>query len=159
MYLEDDMIVSYRNFKKFTEKFQDLWPDYIPNFVRIETYDTLEEFTPDIMINITNDMVIEVKGKKYVKMPYHYNYHAFWILSKDAIKKSILEKGPEVFLNKPTAPEFREHCASFAIWTLNIPSLLSINKNNKLDRSCISYHLANNYQKSSKNISDIWKIH
>jgi hypothetical protein len=157
MYLEDDMLLPYENFESFTEKFEELWPSYTPSFIRVENHDSYET-SPDIMIPISNSMVVEVKGKKYVNMPYHYNYHAFWILPKYALKKCIENITKEAFLKIPIQPEVREYAASFVIWQLKIPSLLSITEDGKLDTKCMSYHLPNNYQIMAKRLDHIWKI-
>lgn len=158
-YMEDDMLLTKDNFFAYKEKFSELWPNYVPGFVRIETYDNEgDRYTPDIMIPITNNMEVSVKGKRYVLMPFHYNYHAFWILSNSALKDSIKDIGENEFLKIPSRAEVREELASFPIWTLNKPCLLSVNDSGELDETCISYHLSNNYSHSSKKIKDIWRI-
>lgn len=158
LYIEDDMVLPYNNFFQFTKKFKDLWPKYIPGFIRVEQYNgpDSDKFSPDIMIEINNGMVVEVDNKKYVNMPYHYNYHAFWILPKEAIKDAIIEIGEQAFLE---VTENRERSASFVIWVLNVPCLLSIDENGKLDSSCLSYHTPNNYPHSARRLDDIWKIY
>jgi hypothetical protein len=160
MYMEDDMVLPYFNFYKFTEKFECLWPNYTPGFIRVERYEDTgnEEFCNDIMIDITNDMVIDIDGKNYVDMPYHYNYHAFWILPKKALEDCIEKIGESNFLNVPDQNMPREYSSSFVIWVLKVKCLLSIDENSQLDRSCISYHVANNYRHSAKKLSDIWKV-
>lgn len=159
MYCEDDMVVPKKNFVSYTEKLKDLWPNYVPGFVRIEIHGEGEqEYTPDIVINITNDMVTKIKDKNYAIIPYHYNYHAFWILSKEELIYSIQKMGESNFLAVPKESEVREYCASLVNWQLNVPCAFSIDENGKLDRSCVSYHVSNNYGHSAKKIEDIWKI-
>lgn len=160
-YTEDDMMLPYENFNSFVKQFDSVWPDYIPGFVRVENHlhnEFLEKCTPDIMDPITSDMIVNINNKSYIRMLYHYNYHAFWILPKTALRESILKIGEDKFLSIPEFAEVREHLASFAIWTLNIPSVLAINENKQLDSRCISYHLPNNYGTSAKLLNSIFNL-
>lgn len=157
MYVEDDMVIPYENFLRYKEKFKELWPTYVPGFVRVEQYTGPEsdKFSPDIMIEINNNMVVEVNGKRYVNMPYHYNYHAFWILPKSALIECVEKIGIDSFLE---VTENRERSASFVIWVMNVPCLLSIDDSGKLDKSCLSYHTPNNYPHSARRLEDIWRV-
>lgn len=146
MYVEDDMLVPYLSFLFYQKRFNLLWPDLIPSFVRIEKYQG-EEFVTDIteQIVIKESNIIHKDGAMFYPVPYPKDYHAFWIMPREALQQTM-------------RPDFvrlsdsREIAASYPNWELKKKSVIEIySEDGKwfVHPSCFSYHITNNYAQDS----------
>lgn len=139
MYLEDDMLVPWDNFLSYTEKFEMLWPMFVPSFFRIEERGG-EQYVSDV-IQKHPPQYIQLGDKFYFEFPFPQNYHAFWIASKQALKETITNKFTKLH-------DSRERAASYFNWELNKPALVEIeliHSKWQIKEDCFAYHLPNNY--------------
>jgi hypothetical protein len=141
MYTEDDMDVPFKNFLDYLSKFWDLWPYYVPSFVRIEKNDNGELYNTDNeKVNlITKEKIIKIQGKSFVAL--ESSYHAFWILPKE-----ILEQYLYIF-NRVSSSQ--EMAASFDWYDLDKTGLVELTNDYKVSNVCYSYHLPNTYVNNS----------
>jgi hypothetical protein len=145
MYVEDDMYVPYESFSEFVENFDDLWPKYIPGFIRVETYNG-EDYVVDIYTHKSKSSIIEINNKKYIGLNYPEHYHAFWILPQKQLKEIISEKF--YMLSK-----CREHAASCVLWGDFSPRPIALIRveDGTVSTKSFSYHLSNNYSSNPDN--------
>lgn len=144
MYLEDDMGLPFENFLEFTENFYSLWPNYVPSFVRIETFNQID-YVVDVIQTKNLNNLIKIKEKYYVDLSngrqnITHAYHAFWIMPKKELKETMNTIKNGFF----RVSIDREWAASFTNWELEKIPLVRI-ENNKISKLCYSYHLSNNY--------------
>ncbi len=142
MYIEDDMLVSWENFKAYLEKFYLLYPNYIPSFIRIEEKDRTQ-FISDVpeYHKINEEEIVHVKDRMFTSFKFPHNYHAFWIMPQKELKESMKD-------NFIQLSEGREFAASYTAWELGKKPLVEIYKEDGkyfIDQKCYSYHLPNNY--------------
>lgn len=135
MYIEDDMYLSFENFKNYLENFKILWPEYVPSFVRIEKKDGLD-FISDIPEKQPLNE-ITIGGKKFNEFKFPYNYHAFWIMPKKELKESMKD-------NFVRLSDGREFAAMYTGWDLGKKALVEL-ENGTISKKSYSYHLPNNY--------------
>ena len=109
-YFEDDMMLPAAGFEYWRTNFDAMHADgFYPSFVRVENYDGVEgDFTPDIVYPLNAEMEVKYDSRRFVALPYHINYHAFWIMTSKAIAAlfclgSLLQASPQVNLAQ-TAP-------------------------------------------------------
>ena len=136
MYMEDDMDVPFENFEMYMENFKLLWPNYIPSFVRVEKFND-KEFNSD---NLSRQIphIFKIKDKKFTTIG--NAYHAFWIMSKNELKETMIDNFVRYEISRETA-------ASYPTWELNKIPLLMM-ENNQISSLCYSYHLSNKYAAS-----------
>lgn len=134
MYLEDDMWISPENFMHYTENFNLLWDKYVPSFVRIETFNE-EKYITDVTSYESSKSIFSYKGKQWIELS--NPYHAFWIMSREALISSM----PSNFKRLET---WRELAASFPMWELKKKPIVEI-KDGQINPLCYSFHLPNNY--------------
>lgn len=152
MYIEDDIFLSFENYKNYLENFYNLWPNYIPSFVRVEVKDE-ELYNTDafVVTKILQKDIIHFNDKRFVFLD--NPYHAFWIMPKKELKESINSN----FTNVIRDMWLRESAASYGLKSGTCPyacwpsndiqkiGLVEITDKNKISPMCYSYHLPNNY--------------
>lgn len=153
-YTEDDILLPYENFLSYFDKFDYLWEKgFIPSFVRIEKDNTGQTYNTDAFFptKVPEDEILLLDNKRYITLD--NPYHGFWLMPQKQLKTNI----HKFSLHTKEKKWIREIAASFGIkpgtcpyacWKSNDlqkKSLIEINKENKVDSSCWSYHLPNNY--------------
>lgn len=143
IYVEDDELIPWDNFKNYLDRFEELWSEYVPSFVRIEYNAAGEAMVSDTphQIRLNEHNTYEIKGRHYAALPFPVNYHGFWIMPQKALKESMKEDFVKL-------SEGREFAASYTAWELGKRALLEIHKVEDkwlIKESCFSYHLPNNY--------------
>ncbi len=140
MYLEDDMLVSWENFLEYTKKFNFLWPNYVPSFIRIEEKEG-KQYISDVTEHYKINEIIKIEGREFIALPFPQHYHAFWIAPTWVLKQTIDKKFTKLHDN-------RESAASYLMWELQKKGLLEIMKKNEkyqIKEDCYSWHLPSNY--------------
>jgi len=140
MYVEDDILVPYNNFRNYIENFTILWPIYVPSFIRIEEADGVQ-YVSDVVKQQTLQ-IIEVNGNQFAHLNFPNDYHGFWIMPRKELKESMTADFTKLSDN-------REGNAMFAGWGLGKTTLVEL-KNNLISPACYSYHLPNNYALSKE---------
>lgn len=134
MYVEDDMLVSYKSFCEYIENFNIVWElGYVPSFIRVETLED-KEFVTDVICEQSIEPIF-IKNKTFITL--EYPYHAFWILPNKELKETLTPN----FVREEIC---RENAASYPMWELNKIPIVRI-ENDQINELCYSYHLANNY--------------
>lgn len=146
MYLEDDTLLPWANFLAYTEKFELMWPMFVPSFVRIEEKGE-EQFISDVIeMHPVGYNYVQLDPERYFfSFPFPQNYHAFWIMPQQALPETINE-------NFTKLHDSRERAASYPIWELNKRGLVEIEQIEgkwQIKEDCFAYHLPNNYINSS----------
>lgn len=140
MYQEDDMEIPFENFVTYTENFELLWPDYVPSFVRLETFGATR-FVTDALTQYSISEIVELRGKRFIDLSRCHtdtgSYHAFWIMPRRELKDSMRRNFSEV-------GSHRESAASYPQWGLGKIPLVMV-EGTGIDPRCFSYHLPNNY--------------
>lgn len=138
MYIEDDMLLPYENFKNYLENFETLWPMYVPSFIRVEEFEGAQ-YVSDVTSLHKLDLreVYYKNGKGFYAFPFLQNYHAFWIMPQKQLKETMKPDFVKV-------TEGREFAAMYTGWELGKPALVEI-ENGQVSPKCYSYHLPNNY--------------
>lgn len=134
MYQEDDILIPRQNFYTYIENFNLLWNRYIPSFVRVEEHKG-KKFVVDITCRQSSKNIITYKEKNFIKLD--NPYHAFWIMSREAILSELKK-------NFDRKEEWRELAASYPMWELKKEPLVMV-ENGQISPLCYSYHLSNNY--------------
>jgi len=139
LYIEDDMLISEKNFLEYLNNFQILYPiGCVPSFIRIEKFND-ELRVVDLEKEEVNRPILEVKNKRFVNLT--NPYHAFWILPKKELIESIDYK----FTNNHCIGNCnREHMASYVMWGLNKTPYVLL-EGNRFSELSYSFHLSNNY--------------
>lgn len=141
LYIEDDMLIPFEAYKSYTEKFVQLWPNYVPSFIRVEKDENGVEYVTDIIHRQKVKYIVDLKGRKYTSFQFPMNYCACWCMSRDSLSQSM-------------RPDFvrlsdsRETAASYPTWELGKKALVEIEKvdgNWQVTDNCKIYHIANNY--------------
>jgi hypothetical protein len=153
MYIEDDMFVSYENFKDYIEKYHIFkeWNktsqvQYIPGFVRIETMNNELYNTDNANIQtIKMSDIIRINDRNFITIT--NPYHAFWILSREELKCAI-NNDPNRFIAVPDDRYIREKMASFPRQELKYVPIVELDDNYKIKETCYAQHLGNNYVNS-----------
>lgn len=137
MYTEDDIFLPYENFVKYLENFNNLFPMYIPSFIRLEDLEC-EYFVVDIQKaqKIMSSEIIFSNGERFISLD--RPYHGFWIMPGKELKETMIS----AFVRKSISREF---LASYPIGALNKKPLVMLNDDNKISSLCYSYHLPNTY--------------
>jgi hypothetical protein len=162
-YTEDDIYLSFKNYKNYILEFSRLWPNYIPSFVRIESYEKdLYHTDSYVKTFIDKNDIVKIQDQIYVSI--HNSYHGFWIMPQEALLKCLNEK----FCQPIHSEKTREIAASFGLQVINLKrnkSKLFVHINNLLNSNDIkkegllklekykyeisdtsySFHLPNNY--------------
>lgn len=154
MYIEDDILLPFQNYKNYLEKFEILWPHGIPSFVRIEFNKNNE------MYNVDSFKKTKLTKKNYIKINKHLfvcldnPYHGFWIMPRKYLEITINQN-----FNKITKEKhwIREIAASYglkpgskpyAFWkSLDFQAMgfVEIDEKYQISPLCYSYHLPNKY--------------
>jgi len=135
IYVEDDMQIPYENFKNYIDDFSNLWSKgYIPSFVRVEMFNNIE-YVVDVTEKQCFSNIIKIEDKEYIQLS--QPYHAFWILPKEELQKTMKQD----FL---TVGATREEAAWYPAKRLNKKQLVLID-DKQVSHLCYSYHLSNNY--------------
>lgn len=133
MYIEDDIIVPYKNYVNYLENFKLVYPAYVPSFIRIELKGE-DYYVTDVTEPQTLDK-ININEKDFVSL--NQPYHAFWIMPQKELKESISRA-----FYKPT--DCRECAASYIMGELKKAPLVEL-EGDEINELCYSYHIANNY--------------
>jgi len=152
IYIEDDILLPFENYKNYLENFYSLWPNYIPSFIRIETKnEDLYNTDAFVKTKFSSKEIISLNNKRFICLD--NPYHAFWIMPKKELKESINQNFTKII----ESMWMREAAASFglkpgtcpyACWPSNDiqkKGLVEITLRNKVSPMCYSYHLPNNY--------------
>jgi len=143
MYLEDDMLLPWENFLSYTKKFDLLWPNYVPSFLRIEEKDKIQ-YISDVTDRQHANFVF-IDGRCFFALPFPQHYHAFWIAPQYVLKQTINEDFTKLH-------DSRERAASYLMWDLHKKGLLEVENRDgrfQIKKDCYSWHLPNNYIDSS----------
>lgn len=144
MYAEDDMIVKEESFNEYIKNFNLVWPRYVPSFIRVEELDGVKYNVDSTEVEVaTKNNIIRVDGKTFLSLK--YPYHAFWIISKDPLRKSLNRAftRPKFLDNKYTM--CRELAASYPMWQLFKKPIVMLDSRHQIDERCFSFHISNNY--------------
>jgi hypothetical protein len=144
MYAEDDIIVKEESFSQYIENFNLVWPRYVPSFIRVEELDGVKYNVDSIEVEVaTKNNIIRVDGKTFLSLK--YPYHAFWIMPKNPLKKSLNKAFtiPKYHDNKYTF--CREFAASYPMWQLFKKPIVMLDSRYQIDERCFSFHISNNY--------------
>lgn len=133
LYLENDLLLSFENFKHYQENFEMLWPNFVPSFLRTETIDG-EEFALDVTRRQPRVPIV-VQDRVFCTLS--EPYHALWCLPQSTLKETM--RGD--FTRMSTS---REIAASYPMWELNKTPLVELD-GTQISRSCFVPHLSNSY--------------
>lgn len=144
MYIEDDMLLPYKNYKNYLENFELLWPNYIPSFIRVEEAKG-KQFITDATEPQKITKIVGHDGSEKIFTKLTNPYHAFWIMPQKELKETMIK-------NFDRLSDSRETAASYPMWELNKTPLVEIELKDKyyVKESCYSYHLPNNYAMSEE---------
>lgn len=136
MYIEDDIIIPFENFKVYLNNFENLFPSYIPSFIRLE-HKKEDLFIVDVQkrVNLSEKEIISINNKNFITL--ERPYHAFWIMPSKELKESITND----FVRYN---ECREMAASYPMSELKKRPLIMLD-GDKISSLCYSFHLPNNY--------------
>jgi hypothetical protein len=157
-YFEDDMMLPAAGFEYWRTNFDAMHADgFYPSFVRVENYDGVEgDFTPDIVYPLNAEMEVKYDSRRFVALPYHINYHAFWIMTSKAIAALKEETSYALFASVDNGL-FREEMASLPIWKCGLQAMVQLTDSGNVAEHCKVYHLTNNYQGASHNLTDVFR--
>lgn len=133
MYIEDDLLLPFANFQNYQENFRLLWPNCVPSFLRVETFEGAE-FALDVTVP-QEYKPIQTGKRSFATLT--QPYHGLWCMPQRELKENM-------------APEFdrvsdsREVAASFPMWELGKTPLIELD-GKQISRKCFAYHLPNNY--------------
>lgn len=130
MYIEDDIQLSFENFTNYQANFEQLWPDFVPSFVRVEKYEG-EEFALDI----TEGRACNLVRSSFSTLS--QSYHGFWIMPQPALKETMTADFARL-------SDSRETAASYPMWELHKTPVVQLDRW-QVDPRCFAYHLPNNY--------------
>jgi hypothetical protein len=143
MYIEDDIYLPFATFDHYRTRFELLWPDFIPGFVRVEKHEG-EEYAVDVT---ERQPCVPVRtNHAALKQP----YHGFWIMPQRALKETM--RGDFVRVS-----DSREMAASYPMWELGKTALVQIDGGERFSSDaservrfqvipeCFAYHLPNGY--------------
>lgn len=129
-YFEDDILLPWENFDHYRERFFLLWPDYVPGFVRVETYNG-EQFAVDA----TERTPIQCVRDYHCAL--RQSYHGFWIMPQEALKATMKPDFVRV-------SDSREAAASYPMADLNKAVLVEVEAGG-VSKKSLAYHLSNSY--------------
>lgn len=139
LYIEDDIYLPFENFEHYRTRFELLWPDFVPGFVRVEKHEG-EEYAVDVT---ERQPCVPVRTTHAaLRQP----YHGFWIMPQQALKETM----PADFVR---LSDSREAAASYPMAELGKTALVQIDDGKVTPDSlayqvvpeCFAYHLSNNY--------------
>ena len=111
MYTEDDIWIPRENYLNYLRVFEIMWPEFIPSFVRTEEKDG-GIYCADAFIRtrIGRSDLVEIGDRRFVTLD--NPYHAFWIMPRDALKKSMNGDFERIYEGKKW---IREIAASYGL--------------------------------------------
>lgn len=123
MYLEDDMIIHYEQYTNYLDNFYNLWPTYVPAFVRFELNDNLnKKYIVDLGKITYNKTELKcINNKFFYKI--HRVYNGCWVCPKEQLKSKI---DCADFTDSGELHLTRERAASLVTWSLNNNCLVEI---------------------------------
>ena len=145
-YLEDDHLLPYDNYAACLEKYDMMWPNFVPTFIRIEESDG-KQYISDVPkhYRVEELGVTSINGRLFTSFRFPHNYNGFWMMPTKYLKENIT---PD--FTKMT--DAREWSAMYPTWELNKKGLIEVyQKDNKwyIHENNYSWHLPNNYIGSS----------
>lgn len=154
LYCEDDMFIPFPNFVNYQRVFHEIWPRYVPGFLRIE-FKSGEPYVLDVTTPACPKDIITVAGQKFAN--FNRLYHAFWALPGTILRRVIADAGKQIPGNRPfnrhsflsrykplNKTHYRESAAALPTFQLRIPALVKV-INGTISPSFLCLHLANNY--------------
>lgn len=139
LYLEDDIRLNYPNYLRYLANFTQLWPNYVPSFVRIEELNGIK-----MALDVTRPQIcqpIEVAGRLFCAL--QQPYHGFWLMPRAELAASMSDAFTRV-------SDSRETAASFPMWELGKTPLVQIEQVDgryQIHPECWAFHLPNNYSR------------
>lgn len=153
MYVEDDIFVPRENYLNYLEVFAILWPKFIPSFVRTEEKDGVL-YCADAFVTtkIGRYDVIEIGGRKFVTLD--NPYHAFWIMTRDALRESMngdferVYEGDkwirEIAASYGLMPGIRP-CVKWGSYDVQKRGLVEVDRKMMVSPLCMVRHTTNKY--------------
>jgi len=145
MYTEDDVIIKYSQLVNYLETLREVWPNYVPSFVRYEINDQDGEIYALHPQRVSQSNIVTINGKRYYNI--QKTYCACWILPADLLKQQM-----HLINNKFTFDQMighegcRENAASFVHWQLGKENLIELESNElQISHNCLIHHASNKY--------------
>ena len=141
MYTEDDMNITYDNYKHFLKSFNILWPDYMPTFIRTEANENII-YSAEIygVSNILKDNILHKANKRFIELDASQGvmYSAAWVMPMKYIKKNIVDDFYKIPIGTGA---YREIAAMYTTRQLNKKGLIEIDNNNIINPNTFIQHL------------------
>lgn len=145
MYIEDDIIVKYSQIENYLESLKDVWPKYVPSFVRYEINDKDGEKYGLHPQNISHNNIVTINNKRYYNII--KTYCACWILPGDLLREQTYLLNNKFTFDQMIGHEgCRENAASLVNWQLGKDNLIELESNSlQISDNCLIHHISNKY--------------
>ena len=146
LYSEDDILLPSGSLDQYLANFNNLWPAYVPAFVRVEEFNDVLYSTDFLRPERSSSARLRLINDTLFLSPSQRSYNALWVLPRNVIAELVANEFSEFIT--PADDLIRESAASLTLWYLGRDALIHVEKcayGMRVHNKSIIYHLPNNY--------------